>query len=201
MGLLDFLKNEDNVAELKVFLAALQGVSQSAQQAGQNSNQSIDDLLQNLAQNVGSANVESNVSDISGDENLEADLINQGRITNANVKRTYDTYQNADLESIGRNREHFDRMMAAAQSHTERLYGIAEQNLGNISVNNHAMTQQTIDHRDTSYDRIVNVDEQGYQATEILNNTAFKDGIKVLLVEAVKEAVNEIVSAGQSEDK
>lgn len=181
--------DDETKAEVIAILAAFQAANQTAQQAGQNTNQSISDLLQNQAQTTGSSNVESNIGDIGGDEALEKELIDESGTRNLNRKRTYDAYQQLDLNAIGQNRVLFDTAVIDGHIEGMSLKNVALQSVTNLVENANMVAKQAIRDAALATDRQWNVDEQGYQAAEILSNKTFTDGIKAFVVATVSEAL------------
>jgi len=104
----------------------------------------------------------------------------------ANLKRTHDEYQHESLESIRRNRSYVDKILHDAQQYDNQRQNIANQALQNAvetanmvgkqavthTTNAHetanAVGKQNHRHNDIAIDRQWNVDEQGYQAAEML---------------------------------
>ena len=118
----------------------------------------------------------------------------------ANVKRTYDEYQQESLESIKRNRTIIDKMISDAQQYDNQRQAIANQALQNAvesanMVSKNAITtidlaaKQSVRHSDIAIDRQWNVDEQGYTAADILQSGVFSDAIAAAVSKAVQDAV------------
>lgn len=97
---------------------------------------------------------------------------NQSEMNAANVKRTYDVYQNLELETAHRSRLQFDQ-----------LQNIALQALQNSVETSNMVSKQAVRHADLAIDRQWNVDEQGYTVEEILGNSTFKDAIRAAVAE------------------
>lgn len=136
---------------------AAQAVTQSAQQVaeqiGQSVSQAISKVLQSQTQTTGATMVagREELGDIGGTESIESDLISQGRIVNANIKRTYDEYQHEGLESIRRSRIFADQIVQNAITHAK------------------ALDTQAIRHHDIAIDRQWNLDEQAWATEAVLN--------------------------------
>ena len=188
MNMIDWTDDETRT-EVIAILAAFQAANQTTQQAGQNSNQSISDLLQNQAQTAGGSTIESNIGDIGGDEALEKELIDESGTRSLNRKRTYDTYQQVDLNAIGQNRVLFDTAVIDGHIEGMSLKNVALQSVSNLVENANMVAKQAIRDAALATDRQWNVDEQGYTAKGILNDQTFKDGIKALLIESIGEVV------------
>ena len=90
----------------------------------------------------------------------------------ANIKRTYDEYQQESLESIRRNRALVDKLLSDAQQHDNARQVIANQALQNAvetanmvgkkAVQNmDALDKQNLAHRDVATDALWNPVQQG----------------------------------------
>jgi len=90
----------------------------------------------------------------------------------ANIKRTYDEYQQESLESIKRNRSYVDKVLSDAQQHDNQRQTIANQALQNAvetanlvgkkAVQNmNALDVQQLAHRDVATDNLWNPVQQG----------------------------------------
>lgn len=95
----------------------------------------------------------------------------------ANIKRTYDEFQNESLESIRRNRSYVDKVLAEAGQYDSQRQNIANQALQNAVETANMIGKQAVRHSDIAIDRQWNVDEQGYTAQTILNDAAFQDAM------------------------
>lgn len=104
----------------------------------------------------------------------------------ANVKRTYDEYQQESLESIKRNRTIVDKLVSDAQQFDNQRQTIANQNLQNAVETANMVSKQAVRHSDLAIDRQWNVDEV---AALVAKSAIFQDAI----VAAVAGAVNEVL--------
>jgi len=86
----------------------------------------------------------------------------------ANIKRTFDEYQQESLESIKRNRTFVDKVLTDAQQNDNARQNIANQALQNAVETANMVGKQAVRHSDIAIDRQWNVDEQGYTAQKIL---------------------------------
>ena len=107
----------------------------------------------------------------------------------ANIKRTYDEYQEAGIESIKRNRSYVDKVLSDAQQHDNQRQVIANQALQNAVETANLVSKQSVRHTDLAVDRQWNVDEQGYTVAEILRDETFKQAIAAAVSAAVNEAL------------
>jgi hypothetical protein len=108
-----------------------------------------------------------------------------------NIKRTYDEFQQESLETLRRSRDRFDSLQSQQQTHVANVNAVALQALQNAVETANIMgkqsVQQTLRHNDLAMDRQWNVDEQGYTSREILNESTFRDAIRSIVVDALKE--------------
>ena len=79
--------------------------------------------------------------------------------TFANMKRTYDEYQQASLESIKQNQSYIQKVLSDAQADTEAKRNIANQALQNAVETANMVGKQAVRHSDIAIDRQWNVDE------------------------------------------
>ena len=100
----------------------------------------------------------------------EMENVEQSEMVFANMKRTYDAYQDLDL------------------THARTVNQLTAQALQNAIETANMVSKQAVKHADIACDRQWNVDEQGYTVADILNDSKFQDALAVLLVEAVKGA-------------
>jgi hypothetical protein len=107
----------------------------------------------------------------------------------ANIKRTYDEYQQESLESIKRNRSYVDKVLADAQQYDNQRQVIANQCLQNAVETANMVSKQSVRHSDIAIDRQWNVDEQGYAVAEILRDETFKSAIAAAVAGAVNDAL------------
>lgn len=110
----------------------------------------------------------------------------------ANVKRTYDEYQNESLESIKTNRSYIQKVLSDAQQHDNTRQSIANQALQNAVETANMVSKQAVRHADVAIDRQWNVDEQGYTAADILRDATFKDAVAAAVATAVNDAITRL---------
>jgi len=126
--------------------------------------------------------------DVATGERLTKQAASEENINYMNMKQTYDLYQHINVDGIGRNRVHFDKMMATAQSHTERLYAISEQavlngGLGANLVNNNTAqgsnlsNNQAAAHRDIATNEQWNLSEANLALVSILKGMGTSDTV------------------------
>lgn len=150
--------------------AATQSAQQIAEQISQAVSQAVSKVLQSQTQTTGSSGVfaRAEMADIGGSERLEKDQMNDSGMIFANVKRTYDEYQQESLESIKRNRSYVDKTLSDAATHDNRVRIMAEQALQNAVETSNMIAKQAVRHGDIAIDRQWNVDEQGYTVDTII---------------------------------
>ena len=186
--------DDETRAELITILAAFQAANQTtqqgSQQSGQNSNQSLSDFLQNQGQTTGSSTVESNVGDIGADEHREQMLIQNTEHVEMNKKLAYDQHLYALMRNGDQSRVHFDQMVVDGLSDARATRTVTIEHLQNAVKVMDLAALQALAHRDITQDRLVNVDEQGYTAKDILGDQSFKDGIKAIVISAIGDALH-----------
>lgn len=104
----------------------------------------------------------------------------------ANVKRTYDEYQQESLESIKRNRTIVDKLISDAQQYDNQRQHIANQALQNAVETANMVSKQAVRHGDVAIDRQWNIDEQGYTAASVIdamNSPAVKQTMAAVIAE------------------
>lgn len=106
----------------------------------------------------------------------------------ANVKRTYDEYQDIALTIARDLHTHVTKVLSDAQQHDNTKQTIAEQALQNAVETSNMVGKQAVRHGDIAIDRQWNVDEV---STLTAKSGVQADAMIVLLVKAVKEALNE----------
>jgi hypothetical protein len=154
-------------------------------------NIAVNDLLAKLSSQVQNAAVTTQVEqeETGFGERYQTEGVDRSGVIFANVKRTYDEYQQESLESIKRNRSIVDKIVSDAQQFDNQRQNIATQALQNAVETANMVGKQAVRHSDIAIDRQWNVDEQGYTAEEILGNQTFKEGIRAAVVAAVAEAL------------
>lgn len=105
----------------------------------------------------------------------------------ANVKRTYDEFQNESLESTRRNRTIVDKMVSDAQGHDNARQNVALQALQNAVETANMVGKQAVRHSDLAIDRQWNVDEV---AQLVAKTPIFMDAISAATAKAVSENIN-----------
>jgi hypothetical protein len=103
----------------------------------------------------------------------------------ANVKRTYDEYQQESLESIRRNRTAVDKIVSDAQQYDNQRQVIANQALQNAVETANLASKQAVRNSDLAVDRHWNVDEANLVVNEVLRGEVFKDAIAAAVAGAV----------------
>ena len=94
--------------------------------------------------------------------------IGQNEAWSANIKRTYDEFQQESLESIRRNRTIVDKLVSDAQQYDNQRQGIANQSLQNAVETANMVGKQSVRHGDLAIDRQWNIDEQAWAVEAIV---------------------------------
>ena len=84
-----------------------------------------------------------------------------GNVLFANIKRTYDEYQQESLESIKRNRSIVDKLVSDAQQFDNQRQVIANQALQNAVETSNMVAKQAVRHGDIAIDGQWNPVQQG----------------------------------------
>lgn len=123
----------------------------------------------------------------------------------ANVKRTYDEYQQESLESIRRSRVYVDKVLSDAQGHDNERQVIANRALSdavdvagkqrtNSAETDNMVAKQTLRHGDIAIDRQWNLDEQAWIVSKL---QPAMDAIAASLAAKIADALGN--SGGNSE--
>lgn len=83
----------------------------------------------------------------------------QERSWDANVKRTYDEYQDVALSAARRSQEHYDQLFEQQQTRLAELNQLSTQALQNSVETANMVAKQAVRHSDMAIDRQWNVDE------------------------------------------
>ena len=84
-------------------------------------------------------------------------------------------------ESFGRDRDHYDMAMIDARRHINGLFADSQRSFTNALTHDKDMDVSTVDHRDVSYDRLVNVDEQVWAVLRLLINLSGEEKVREAL--------------------
>ena len=99
----------------------------------------------------------------------EMENVEQSELCFINAKRTYDAYQDLDLQ------------------HARTIQQLTAQTLQNAIETANMIAKQAVRHGDIAIDREWNIDEQGYQVADILNDSKFQDAIAASLAKIVAD--------------
>ena len=108
----------------------------------------------------------------------EMENVEQSEMIFANMKRTYDLHQSND-----------NKVFLDAQQNDNARQNIVNQALQNAVETANMVSKQAVRHGDIAIDRQWNVDEQGYQVSDILNDSKFQDAIATLLAKVIADGV------------
>lgn len=87
-----------------------------------------------------------------------------------NMKRTYDVYQNIEIEDGRRNRVHVDKVLSDAQLHDNDVRNVAIQALQNAVETANMISKQAVAHRDIAIENQWETAQEG--ASDILQTRA-----------------------------
>jgi hypothetical protein len=117
-----------------------------------------------------------------------------GNVLFANIKRTYDEYQQESLESIKRNRSIVDKLVSDAQQYDNQRQVIANQALQNAVETSNMVAKQAVRHGDIAIDGQWNPVQQGAGDTLTARAVSIDDvslkAIGAVVAAAVAEALS-----------
>jgi len=105
----------------------------------------------------------------------------------ANVKRTYDEYQEVSLNEIRKNKRYIEKVLSDAQQNDNWRQGIANLALANAVFSSNLCNLKALGHGDLAVDRQWNVDEV---STLTAKSGVQADAFIVLLAEKVAAVLN-----------
>ena len=108
----------------------------------------------------------------------------------ANVKRTYDEYQQESLESIKRNRSYVDKVLSDAQQSDNVRQNIANQALQNAVETANMVSKQALRHTDIAIDHEWNLEPSEAAAQAQVLPAFYLDAIKAAVAAAVVDALS-----------
>lgn len=112
------------------------------------------------------------------------------RLLFANMKRTYDEYQQESLESIKRNRSYVDKVLSDAQQSDNQRQNIANQALQNAVETANMVGKQAVRHGDVAIDRQWNLEpSQGAAEGVVMRSITIDDASLKAIGAAVAAAV------------
>ena len=102
----------------------------------------------------------------------------------ANIKRTYDEFQQESLQTVREMRTMFTKLLTDAQQHDNARQNIANQALQNAVETANMVGKQAVRHGDLAIDRQWNLDEVSTVASR---SGVFSDAIAAAVAKAVQE--------------
>ncbi|MBV6418291.1 MAG: hypothetical protein LC130_13880 [Bryobacterales bacterium] len=117
-----------------------------------------------------------------------------GNVLFANIKRTYDEYQQESLESIKRNRTIVDKLVSDAQQFDNQRQVIANQALQNAVETSNMVAKQAVRHSDIAIDNQWNPVQQGAADTMLARTMTIDDASLKAIGSVVAAAVAEALS-------
>ena len=167
---------------------------QVVQQVAEAVSQAISKVLQSQTLTAGVSAARAEMGDIGGTENIEAERIDRSGLIYANLKRTYDEYQQESLESIKRNRSYVDKILSDAHSYDNQARNIANQALQNAVETANMVGKQAVRHGDVAVDQHWNPIQQGVADTLIVKAVQLDDASMKAIVAALAAAFTEAVT-------
>lgn len=124
--------------------------------------------------------------EIGMDEAWKANLKMLFDFTFANMKRTYDEYQQVSLEGIKNQQKYQEKVLSDAQQFDNARQNIANQSLQNAVENANFLAKAALRHQDLAVDRQWNVDEV---AQLVAQTSTFKDAIAAEVASKIADIV------------
>jgi hypothetical protein len=118
-----------------------------------------------------------------------------GNMIFANIKRTYDEYQQESLESIKRNRSIVDKLVSDAQQFDNQRQVIANQALQNAVETANMVGKQAVRHSDIAIDAQWNPVQQGAADTMLARTMTIDDASLKAIGATVAAAVAEALAS------
>jgi len=100
----------------------------------------------------------------------------------ANMKRTYDEYQQVSLEGIKSQQKYQEKVLSDAQQNDNSRQAVAIQALQNAVETANMVSKQGVRHSDLAIDRQWNINEVAHL---IANTSVFKDAIAAAVAQQV----------------
>jgi hypothetical protein len=161
------MTNEELLVVINAAIADARAAAAAANVAAAAANQASSGAAAGVAGARTQSNVEqAAVTDAmlkSISQQTESD-INVPEAWQANVKRTYDVHQSVDIESMQRNRVHFDAMITQQATHLANLNQLTLQSLANNQNQSNLANTQAINSQALSIDRQWNINETDLSA-------------------------------------
>lgn len=107
----------------------------------------------------------------------------------ANIKKTYDEFQQESLETIRRSRDYMGKVLSDAQQHDNERNKITTQALQNAVETANMVSKQAVRHGDLAIDRQWNVDEV---ATLVAKSGAQADLIQAIVNLGMAEVLKKL---------
>jgi hypothetical protein len=118
------MTNEELLVQINAALADARAAAANANAAANTANAAANQASSGAAAGVAGARTQSNVEASQLSTNTDSD-IGVTEAWSANVKRTYDVHQTYDLESMQRNRLHFDAFISEQTKHLSQLHALS----------------------------------------------------------------------------
>ena len=112
----------------------------------------------------------------------------------ANVKRTYDEFQQESLQTIREQRALFTKLLTDAQQNDNARQNVANQALQNAVETANMVGKQAVRHGDVAIDRQWNLDEV---STVAARSGVFSDAIAAAAAKAVQDHEGHLHAAAQ----
>lgn len=140
----------------------------------------ISSVVQSQTHTAGQSTSQRNMEDIGETERTAKENVDAGGLVFGHLKRGNDEFLNDSLDSVRRTRLYADRILNDGMLLSNQL-------MQNAIENANLVGKQAIKHSDIAIDRTWNVDEQGYQVSEILRNSTYKEAIAAAVAASQKQ--------------
>lgn len=118
------MTSDELMVQLNAALVDARAAVANANAAANTANAAANQASSGAAAGVAGARSQSNVEANAASQQFESD-INVPEAWSANVKRTYDVHQSYDMESMQRNRVHFDSIISEQTKHLSQLHALS----------------------------------------------------------------------------
>lgn len=141
----------------------------------------ISSVVQSQTNTSGQSTSQRNMEDVGETERTAKENVDAGGLVFGHLKRGNDEFLNDSLDSVRRTRLYADKILSDSMLLSNQL-------MQNAIENANLAGKQAIKHSDIATDRTWNVDEQGYQVSEILRNSTYKEALAAAVAAAVKKS-------------
>lgn len=111
----------------------------------------------------------------------------------ANIKRTYDEFQEESLETIRRDRAYTSKVLQDNQSHSVNVNNVALQALQNAVETANMIGKQAVAHRDIAINAEWNLEpSEGAAQDAVLSNATAQNSIEAIVTAVVAQVLSQM---------